>query len=84
MFDVCGAEIKSGDCKKLLGVKIDSMLNFEEEHLSNILTKVSRKINALSRVMPYMSLSKKRRLMSSFFTSQFSYCHLFGCSIVAQ
>ena len=52
MFDVCGAEIKSGDCKKLLGVKIDSMLNFEEEHLSNILTKVSRKINALSRVMP--------------------------------
>ena len=33
-------------------------------------------VNALSRVMPYMSLSKKKKLLSSFFNSQFNYCPL--------
>ena len=71
-INVCDAEIKSRDCEKLLGVKIDLMLN-SEEHLSNISKKSSCKINALSKVMPYVSLSKKRILMNSFSTSQFNY-----------
>ena len=75
MVNVCGAEIKSGDCEKLLGTKIDSMLNFEK-HLSNILTKTNRKTKALSRVMPYTNLSKKQILKNSFFMSQSSYCPL--------
>ena len=37
--------------------------------------KASRKVNALSRVMPYMNLSKKKKVVRSFFTSQFNYCH---------
>ena len=51
------------------------MLKFKE-HLSNILTKGSYKINTLSRITPYMSLSKKRIPMHSFFTSQICYCPL--------
>ena len=30
------------------------------EHLNDIFSKANRKVNALSRVVPYMSLSKKR------------------------
>ena len=54
-------EIKNSEYEKLLGIKVDSKLNFNE-HLNNIITKASGRVNALSRVMPYMSLSKKKRL----------------------
>ena len=40
------------------------------------LKKARNKINALSRVIPLMNLSKKKILMNSFFKSQFSYCLL--------
>ena len=53
---------------------------FEEEDLSNILTNENRKISVLTRVALYMSLPKKKILMNSFFTSQFSYCPLFCLS----
>ena len=65
-------EIKSSNCEKLLGIKIDNNLTFNE-HLNHIIEKASRKTNALSRVAPYMNESKKRILMNSFFWSQFSY-----------
>ena len=65
-------EIKSSNCEKLLGIKIDNNLTFNE-HLNHIIDKASHKTNALSRVAPYMNESKKRILMNSFFWSQFSY-----------
>ena len=68
-------EIKNTNCKKLLGIKVDSRLNFNE-HLDGIIKKASRKINALSRVTPFMNISKRRNLMNSFFMSQFNYCPL--------
>ena len=61
-------EIKNSEYEKLLGIKVDSKLNFNE-HLNNIITKASGRVNALSRVMPYMSLSKKKKLVSSFVNS---------------
>ena len=68
-------EIKNSEYEKLLGIKVDTKLNFNE-HLNDIISKASRKVNALSRVVPYMSRSKKKILMNSFFNSQFSYCPL--------
>ena len=68
-------EIKNSEYEKLLGIKVDTKLNFNE-HLNDIISKASRKVNALSRVVPYMSLSKKKILMNSFFNSQSSYCPL--------
>ena len=41
-----------------------------------LISETSRKVNALSRVMPYMNLSKKEETMSSLFNSQFNYCPL--------
>ena len=68
-------EIKNSEYEKSLGIKNDTKPNFNE-HLNDIISKASRKVNALSRVMPYMSLSKKKKLVSSFFNSQFNYCPL--------
>ena len=34
------------------------------------------KVNSLSRIMSCMNLSKKKKLMNSFFNSQFNYCTL--------
>ena len=39
-------------------------------------TIVGQKLNALSRITPYMDLSKRCLLLNAFFISQFSYCPL--------
>ena len=58
-------EIKNREYEKLLGIKVDTKLNFSE-YLNDLISKDRRNFDALSRVMPYMSLSKKKRLVSSF------------------
>ena len=42
-------EIKNANFEKLLGIKVDSRLNFNKS-LGSIIKKTSRKINALSRI----------------------------------
>ena len=59
-------EIKNNENEKLLRIKCDTKLNFNE-HLNDIISKLSHKINALSRVLPLMGLSKKRLLMNPIF-----------------
>ena len=68
-------DISSSRNEKLLGVKFDSKLTFDD-HISELCKKTSRKIHALSRVTPYMNISKRCILMNAFFKSQFSYCPL--------
>ena len=68
-------ELENTSSKKLLGIIINSKLNFKE-HLEGIIKKASRKVNVLSRIIPYMNLNKRKFLMNSFFTSQFNYCPL--------
>ena len=51
-------EIKSTNYEKLLGIKVDSRLNFDE-HFDGIIKKASRKINALSRLTQFMNISKR-------------------------
>ena len=58
-------EIENSNCERLLGVKIDSKLNFKE-HLDEIIKKASRKFIALSCITPYMDIAKRRLLMNSF------------------
>ena len=67
--------IENSTCENLLGVKVENKLNFNE-HLDEIIKKVSRQVSDLSRIFPFMELKKRRFLMISFFTSQFSYCLL--------
>ena len=76
-------EIKNTSCEKLLGIKVDSRLNFNE-HLDGIIRKASRKISGLSRTTPFMSISKRRILMNLFFKSQLTIVLWFGYFIVVQ
>lgn len=56
---------------KKSGVKFDRKLIFVDR-IFDICKRAGRKISAVA----YMSIVKKRILMNTFFTSQFSYCHL--------
>ena len=60
---------------KLLGVKIDNKLNFNE-HVSDLCKKANLKLHALSRISHLMNRDKLRVLMKAFIESQFSYCPL--------
>ena len=76
--------ISNGYCEKLLGVKIDSQLNFNN-HLETIIKKTSEKLHVLARFTPYMCSSKRKLLMNAFLKAQFCYCPLVwmchSCSI---
>ena len=67
--------IDNSECRKLLGVKIDVNINFND-NISDLCKKASRKISAIARVTPFMGLSKRKLLMNAFFISRFSYCPL--------
>ena len=51
--------MKNKKCEKLLGIKVDCELKFEN-YLDRVIKSASNKINALSRVTPFMNLSKKK------------------------
>ena len=67
--------IELEDEQVLLGITIDSNLTFEN-HINSICKKASQRLNALARIAPYMNAQKRRAIMKSFVTSQFSYCPL--------
>ena len=73
LVSIDGIQITSSTEETILGITIDSELNFEN-HLSAICNMVSRKINALGRIANYMSLEKRRIVMKTFTESQFNYC----------
>ena len=68
--------IVNSECEKLLGVKFDYKLT-SNCHVSDLCKNASRKINALARIAPYISISKCI-LMNAFFKSNFNYCPLVG------
>ena len=74
------ASVKVGNIKveekqngKLLGITIDNN-NCMVEHIKKICKQASNKLNALARISPALSENKRKVLMNSFVTSQFSYC----------
>ena len=65
----------SSFAETILGITIDSELNFENRR-SALCNKVSRKMNALGRIINYMPLEKRSIVMKTFIESQFNYCQL--------
>ena len=59
-------DITNSKSEKLLGVKIDHKLSFDD-HSLELYKKSTRKIHALSRVASYLIISKKRILINAFF-----------------
>ena len=69
------SSIKTSNCEKLLGVKIDYKLTFDE-HVNSLCKKANSKLRALARTTPYMNIEKRKLLRNSFFNAQFNYCGL--------
>ena len=67
--------IQNSKCEKLLGIKIDYELSFDD-HVTDLCKKASRKLHALSRISKFMNYKKRRLVMRSFISSQFWYCPL--------
>ena len=57
---------------KLLGINIDSQLNFNNQ-VSSICKKAGRKLTALIRLMKLLTIDQRRILMKSSIASQFNY-----------
>ena len=64
-------KIENSNCEKVLGVKFDSTLRFDQ-HITDLCIRARRNIHVLARVRPFMSLSKQRLLMNFFFKTQFN------------
>ena len=62
---------KNSNCEKVLGVKFDSKLRFDQ-HMTGLCRIASRKIHALARVTPFINLWKRRLLTNSFYKTQFN------------
>ena len=63
--------IKSSGVEELLGVTIDSNLNFKE-HILSLCKKANRRLHALSCVSKHMTLNKRCILMKSFIFYNFT------------
>ena len=74
-FDINGIELNSSQTVKLLGIEIDSKLNFRS-HVKSITAKASRKVSALFRIREYLTLKQAKVIFSSFILSNFTYCPL--------
>ena len=67
--------MKNSKFEKLLGIKLDSQLNFNS-YIQYTCQKAGQKLNAISRITPYIDLAKMRLLVNAFFHSQFNHCQL--------
>ena len=67
--------IQNGKSEKLLGIKIDNKLTFDE-HVSDMCTKATQKLHALSRVSNFMTFKQRQTTLKAFILSQFGYCPL--------
>ena len=68
-------QIFNSRCEKLLGIKIDNSLSFTE-HVTDLCSKASQKLHALSRLAGFMNTKQRRIIMKAFINSQFGYCPL--------
>ena len=66
-------EIASSNEEKLLGILLDSKLNFDS-HITSLCKKARQKLSALARINHYLTPDQKLLLLNSVVKSQCSYC----------
>ena len=67
--------IKTSTFEKLLVVKIDNKLTFDN-HAADLCKRANNKLRTLARATPYMTIKKRKLLRNCFFNAQFNYCLL--------
>ena len=60
---------------KILGIKIDNNLNFNN-HIKSICRKANQKLSTLLRISSNINMKQKQLLYKSVIKSQFNYCLL--------
>ena len=65
-FSIGDLHINNSLSEKLLGIAFDCMLKFNK-HIEDIYQKASQKLNALTRLAPYIGTTRKHILMYAFF-----------------
>ena len=73
--DICNNNLLSACSEKLLGIKFDNKLTFEE-HVEGLCKKASQKISALGRISFFMRFERRKRTVYSFIPSHFLFCPL--------
>ena len=68
-------KINSESSVLLLGLEIDSKLNFDK-HISKLCNKSAGQLNALNRLNRYLGFEEKKILINSFIYGNFNYCPL--------
>ena len=68
-------KIPLGEEYVVVGVTIDNRPNFYN-HLKKLCKKISKELNALTRIAPYLNPNQIRFVYNSFFKGQLSYCLL--------
>ena len=72
-FCIKGEIVKCIDSVRLLGVEIDSKLNFNH-HVSDLCKKASRQLNSAMRLINKLDFDVRKTIYTSFLKSTFSYC----------
>jgi hypothetical protein len=75
LFDFGPNVIKPDSTVKLLGVKIDDKLSFEN-HIIELCNKAGKQLNALRRLSKVLNFESKLKIYNSFISSHFKYCPL--------
>jgi len=70
-----GKEIYSENSVTLLGIEIDSKLNFNK-HISKLCNKCAGILNALCRIKRFLGFNERKILVNSFIYGNFNYCPL--------
>ena len=73
--EIYGETIINTKYEKLLGVKFDIELRFDE-HVKSLCKKANQKLSALTRLSSIMSFNQRKLIMNAFISSHFSYCSL--------
>ena len=58
---------------KLLGIKIDGKLSFDE-HIRTICLKASRQLNALIRIQNHLNIKQRNTIYETFVLANFNFC----------
>ena len=74
-FHVSGRSLKPVSSVKLLGVKIDDRLSFDD-HISELCAKASHQINALRRIVKYLTLENRMSIYNALIACIFNYCNM--------
>ena len=54
-----GFKVQSSTCEKLLGIKIEPRLSFDD-HIQDLCNKANRKLRKLARANPYINLRNRK------------------------